>query len=478
MKFDGLLRLLDRLTLILFVALTANLILAFYYSEAILPFAIPAILNLFAHLILNQKIKNIKPTPFKKKEAYLTVSIAWFLMSTIGALPFVISQEIPSLVDAWFESVSGFTTTGSSILTDIEILPKSLLFWRSLTHWIGGIGIILLVIIIMPGAKLNNYSIFSLESSVREKIHPKIRSVGFRLLIIYVLLTVSEIVLLMLGNMNLYESVCHAFGTVSTGGFSPKNTSIIAYSPYIQYVISVFMILGGTNFIMHYYILHRQFEKVKKNEELQFYLKVILVSTLFITVFLVLKTDRSLEKSFRDAFFQVSSIVTCTGFASDDYLVWPGAASVVIFILLFAGGSTGSTSGGIKMARHLLALKSIQNHIRSQIHPNAIYVLKLNNKTVSSSDSNSVIAYIYWYLLAFVVGSVFLIIIGVDIVTSTSGIATAMGGIGPGFGTIGPVSNFAHLPDMAKLVLAFFMILGRLEIYTVVVILSASFWKK
>ncbi|KAF0129717.1 MAG: trk system potassium uptake protein TrkH [Bacteroidetes bacterium] len=478
MKFDGLIRLLGRLTLILFVALTANLILAFYYEEAILPFAIPAILNLIAHLFLQQKTKNKAPTPFKKKEAYLTVSIAWFLMATIGALPYVISQEIPSLVDAWFESVSGFTTTGSSILTDIEILPKSLLFWRSLTHWIGGIGIILLVIIIMPGAKLNNYSIFSLESSVREKIHPRIRSVGFRLLIIYVLLTVSEILLLLLGNMNLYESVCHAFGTVSTGGFSPKNTSIIAYSPYIQYVISIFMILGGTNFIVHYYILHRQFDKVRKNEELRFYLKTILISTIFITVFLVLKTDRSIEKSFRDAFFQVSSIVTCTGFASDDYLLWPGAASVVIFILLFAGGSTGSTSGGIKMARHLLAMKSIQNHIRSQIHPNAVYVLKLNNKIVSSSDSNAVIAYIYWYLLAFVVGSVMVISTGVDIVTSTSGIATAMGGIGPGFGTIGPVSNFAHLPDLAKLILALFMILGRLEIYTVVVILSASFWKK
>lgn len=478
MKFDGLIRLLGRLTLILFVALTANLILAFYYEEAILPFALPAILNLIAYLFLQQKTKNKTPTPFKKKEAYLTVSIAWFLMASIGALPYVISQEIPSLVDAWFESVSGFTTTGSSILTDIEILPKSLLFWRSLTHWIGGIGIILLVIIIMPGAKLNNYSIFSLESSVREKIHPRIRSVGFRLLIIYVLLTVSEILLLLLGNMNLYESVCHAFGTVSTGGFSPKNTSIIAYSPYIQYVISIFMILGGTNFIVHYYILHRQFDKVRKNEELRFYLKTILISTIFITVFLVLKTDRSIEKSFRDAFFQVSSIVTCTGFASDDYLIWPGAASVVIFILLFAGGSTGSTSGGIKMARHLLAMKSIQNHIRSQIHPNAVYVLKLNNKIVSSSDSNAVIAYIYWYLLAFVVGSVMVISTGVDIVTSTSGIATAMGGIGPGFGTIGPVSNFAHLPDLAKLILALFMILGRLEIYTVVVILSASFWKK
>lgn len=478
MKFDGLIRLLSRLTIILAVALTLTLMLAFYYNEEILPFALPAAINFLAHFILQRKIRNKAPTQFKKKEAYLTVSLAWFLMAGIGALPYIISREIPSNVDAWFESVSGFTTTGSSILTDIEILPKSILFWRSLTHWIGGIGIILLVIIIMPGAKMNNYAIFSLESSVREKIHPRIRSVGFRLLIIYVLLTVGEIVLLLLGKMNLFESVCHAFGTVSTGGFSPKNTSIIAYSPYIQYVVSIFMILGGTNFIVHYYILHRQFDKAFKNEELRFYLKTILFTTLFITFFLVLKTDRTIEKSFRDAFFQVSSIVTCTGFASDDYLLWPGAASLMIFILLFAGGSTGSTSGGIKMARHLLALKSTQNYIRSQIHPNAVYVLKLNNKTVSNADSNAVIAYIYWYLLAFVIGSVMLAMMGVDLISSTSGIATAMGGIGPGFGTIGPVSNFAHLPDLAKLTLSLFMILGRLEIYTVVVMLSATFWKK
>jgi len=399
-------------------------------------------------------------------------------MSGIGAMPYLISGSIPSLIDAWFESVSGFTTTGSSILSDIEALPKSILFWRSLTHWIGGIGIILLVIIIMPSAKMNNYTVFSLESSVREKIHPRIRSVGFRLLIIYLMLTVGEITLLLLGDMNLFESVCHTFGTVATGGFSPKNTSIIDYSPYIQYVISVFMILGGTNFIVHYYILHRQFNKVKQNDELKFYLSTILYSTLFITVVLILRTDRGIEKSFRDAFFQVSSIVTCTGFASDDYLLWPGSASLAIFILLFAGGSTGSTAGGIKMARHLLALKSIKNYMRSQLHPNAVYVLKMNNKTISQADGNAVISYIYWYLLVFVIGSVLLVITGVDLISSTSGVATAMGGIGPGFGTIGPVSNFAHLPALSKTILSLAMLLGRLEIYPLVLLLSMSFWKK
>lgn len=458
--------------------MTANLVLAFYYHEALLPFTLPALFNLGMHLWLRSVTQTKEPTQFKKKEAYLTVTIAWFVMSGIGAMPYLISGSIPSLIDAWFESVSGFTTTGSSILSDIEALPKSILFWRSLTHWIGGIGIILLVIIIMPSAKMNNYTVFSLESSVREKIHPRIRSVGFRLLIIYLMLTVGEITLLLLGDMNLFESVCHTFGTVATGGFSPKNTSIIDYSPYIQYVISVFMILGGTNFIVHYYILHRQFNKVKQNDELKFYLSTILYATLFITVVLVLRTDRGIEKSFRDAFFQVSSIVTCTGFASDDYLLWPGSASLAIFILLFAGGSTGSTAGGIKMARHLLALKSIKNYMRSQLHPNAVYVLKMNNKTISQADGNAVISYIYWYLLVFVIGSVLLVITGVDLISSTSGVATAMGGIGPGFGTIGPVSNFAHLPALSKTILSLAMLLGRLEIYPLVLLLSMSFWKK
>ncbi len=458
--------------------MTANLVLAFYYHEALLPFTLPALFNLGMHLWLRSVTQTKEPTQFKKKEAYLTVTIAWFVMSGIGAMPYLISGSIPSLIDAWFESVSGFTTTGSSILSDIEALPKSILFWRSLTHWIGGIGIILLVIIIMPSAKMNNYTVFSLESSVREKIHPRIRSVGFRLLIIYLMLTVGEITLLLLGDMNLFESVCHTFGTVATGGFSPKNTSIIDYSPYIQYVISVFMILGGTNFIVHYYILHRQFNKVKQNDELKFYLSTILYSTLFITVVLILRTDRGIEKSFRDAFFQVSSIVTCTGFASDDYLLWPGSASLAIFILLFAGGSTGSTAGGIKMARHLLALKSIKNYMRSQLHPNAVYVLKMNNKTISQADGNAVISYIYWYLLVFVIGSVLLVITGVDLISSTSGVATAMGGIGPGFGTIGPVSNFAHLPALSKTILSLAMLLGRLEIYPLVLLLSMSFWKK
>lgn len=460
------------------IALAGNLVVALFFGEAVLAFVLPALLNFALFAGLARASKRKPPSQFKKKEAILTVSIAWFFMTLVSALPYVIGGAIPSFVDAWFESVSGYTTTGSTILAEIESLPKSILFWRDLTHWIGGIGIIVLVIVIMPGAQMNNYAVFSLESSIREKIHPRIRSVGYRLLIIYLGLTVLQINLLLLGGMNLFESVCHSFATVATGGFSPKNTSIIDYSPYIQYVIAVFMLLGATNFIVHYYLIHSHLDKVWNNDELWFFLKVVMVSTLFITLFLVLKTDRDLEKSFRDAFFQVSSIISTTGFASDDYLLWPPAASVVIFILLFTGGSTGSTTGGIKMARHLLAGRSIRYYFRSQLHPNAIYSLKLNNKKLSPSESNSVTAFIYSYLTIFVIGSIALVLIGSDLLTATSSVATTLGAIGPGFGTVGPVANFAHLPDASKVILSLCMLLGRLELYSILLIVTPGFWKK
>lgn len=478
MNLAGLIRLSVRILTILSSALALCVFIALIYGEPVNSFIITAIVaGVFAAVGYYFSEKSNSDT-FSKKEAYLSVSIAWFLMSVIGALPYVLSGYFPSYIDAFFESVSGFTTTGSSILTDIEVLPKSILFWRSFTHWIGGIGIIVLVIVIMPSAKINNYSIFSLESTVRDKVKPRIRSVGYRLLGIYILLTFTEVVLLLFGNMSLYESVCHAFGTVSTGGFSPKNTSLINYSPYIQYVVMIFMILGGTNFILHYFAIKRQFKPIKENEEFRFYISAIVIAGLFITLILYFQTDRSFEASFRDSFFQVASIITCTGFATSDYLLWPNLGWIMIFLLMFLGGSTGSTAGGIKIARHVIAIKSVKNIFVNQLHPHSIRTTHLNGKLINTEANISIISYIYWYLLAFLAGSISLVLMGLDGMTSTSAIATAMGGIGPGFGTIGPVSNFAHLPDAAKILLSVFMILGRLELYTIIILFTPSFWKK
>lgn len=413
-----------------------------------------------------------------RKDAYITVTLSWLLMSLTGCLPYLFSGAIPSFVNAFFESVSGFTTTGSSILTDIESLPKSILFWRSMTHWIGGIGIIVLVIVIMPTLQIGGYHLFTLESSLQEKIQPQIKAVGKRLLLIYVVLTVAETILLIAGGMNLFESLCHAFGTVATGGFSPKNDSISSYSPYIQYVIMFFMLLSGTNFIIHYYILKKNFKKAGENDEFRFYLFVVFIIGIVVSSLLHFHMHKPVEESFREGFFQIISIITCTGFATADYLIWPETAWVILFFAMFLGGSTGSTAGGIKMVRHLIVLKNIARAVRQLTVPNAILPVKLNQKTLSSESNNSILTFVFNYFLVFIAGTLVMLFIGLDGKTAGSAVATCMAGIGPGIGTVGPASNFAHIPDSGKLVLSFLMIVGRLEIYTILLLFTPNFWRK
>jgi trk system potassium uptake protein TrkH len=463
---------------ILSAALFVCTFVALLYAEPVKPFLISGFaalaFGLFLYII---KRPESEMESLTKKDASLIVSFSWIFFSLIGSLPYLISHAIPGFINAFFESMSGFTTTGASILTDIEILPKSIVFWRSLTHWIGGIGIIVLVIVIMPSLHMGTYNLFTFESSVQEKIQPKIKAVGRRLLLIYVLLTVAEIILLLAGRMNLFESVCHSFGTVATGGFSPKNLSIAGYSPYIQYVIALFMLLAGVNFVIHYYLFKRDFKKVRANEELRFYLFVILIIGLILTFSLYFTMDKTFEESFREAFFQLISIVTCTGFASADYLLWPSFAWMIIFLAMFLGGSTGSTAGGIKMARHLVLLKNIKRMIQKLRSPNAVVNLKLNNNHISEENNRTILTFIVIYFSIFVLSSIFLVSFGIDAKTAGSAVATCMGGIGPGIGTVGPVSNFAHLPDVAKIVLSFLMLLGRLEIYALLLLFFPNFWK-
>ena len=473
------LRIVAKSLFILSAALFATSAIAVLYAEPVLPFLYSSVTVLlvavFPFLFSKGTDNNHNMT---KKDASFVVSLSWILFSVFGSLPYIFSSSIPSFTDAFFESVSGFTTTGASILTDIEILPKSVLFWRSLTHWIGGIGIIVLVIVIMPTLQMGSYNLFTFESSVQEKIQPKIKSVGLRLLAIYLLLTLAEIVLLMAGKMSLFESVCHSFGTVATGGFSPKNTSIAGYSPYIQYVITIFMLLAGVNFVIHYYILKRNFRKIKENEELWFYLIVVFAITAIITAILYFNMGKPLEVSFRDSFFQVVSIITCTGFASTDYLLWPPIGWTIIFFAMFLGGSTGSTAGGIKMARHLVLLKNVKRFFHQLRYPNAIIQLKLNQNVISDENNRNIITFITIYLMVFAAGTIALAFDGVDGKTASSAVATCMAGIGPGIGTVGPVSNFFHLSDFAKIVLSFLMILGRLEILTLLMLFTPAFWRK
>lgn len=476
MNISNILKILIRIMGVLFLGMLLSIIVAFINHESITPF-LKTILVLICTAIPSLfLIRILKPNEVNKKESYFIVSISWFFIVIIGALPFIFTHNF-TIVDALFESTSGFTTTGSSIISDVEILPKSILFWRSLTHWIGGIGIILIVILIMPSLKIGAKNLFSLESSVSEKISPKITSVTYRLVFIYISLTILEIIFLIIGGMDIFDSICHSLGTVATGGFSTKNTSIADYSPYIQYVIGVFMLFAGTNFLLYYYLIKGNFEKIRCNEEFWFYLRFILVATLVVTAILFFKSNLPFEKSFRDSFFQVVSIITCTGFASTDYLLWPVSGWIIMFLLLFVGGSTGSTAGGIKMARHVIAYKNIKRVFKHRIHPKAITTITYNNSILSSENNQAVLTFIMLYFVSFFIGTILLIALQVDGKTAASSIATAMAGAGPGIGSVGPMSNFGHLTNSVKLVISFFMILGRLEIYTLLILFTPYFWK-
>jgi len=475
-------RLIAKVIGIILVVISVSLLsctpVALIYGESTLPFifsalftAVPGALLFYAHS------GTIRYEKLTRREAYMVVTLSWVLLGITGSLPYLISGSIPGFIDALFESVSGFSTTGASILTDIEALPFSILYWRSLTHWIGGIGIIVLVIVIMPAFKVSSQHLFTLESSLQEKIKPRTISVGYRLVIIYVALTALEVVLLLAGGMNLFESVCHAYGTLATGGFSPKNTSIAGYSPYIQYVIMIFMFAAGINFSLYYFAVKKEFNKIKLNSEFWFYIAVVTGIGIILTLTLIFYRDKGVEPAFREAFFNIISIVSCTGFAVSDYLQWPLYAVMIIFLSMFLGASTGSTTGGIKMARHLILFKNMRNILPKVLHPNMLLHVRMNKKPLPDEVSHSTLSFIVLYLVFFAFATASLVLMDIDLPTSAGSVATCMAGIGPGLGSTGPVGNFAHLPVLAKIVLSVMMLLGRLEIYTVLVLFSRSFWR-
>jgi len=471
------LRILSTILLIETISYLFCLPVLIIYKESPYPFLWSAAITLLLSLIFYLASRKADTNKFSSRDGYLAVTLSWVVFSLLGALPYLISGTIPTFIDAFFESTSGFSTTGSSILKDVEILPYSILFWRSFTHWVGGIGIIVLVIIILPSLRVTGYQLFSLESSMKEKIHPKTKAIGFRVLFIYLGLTLAEIVLLNIGDMNLFDSICHSFGTIATGGFSTKNISLMYYSSYSQYVVMIFMFLAGTSQVVYYYLVKFNFKKVRQNEELWFYIVVAVMAGAIATIILLVNSTRTFEESFRDGFFQIISIMTCTGFASADYILWPLTAVLLIFLMMFSGGSTGSTSGGIKMVRHLIVLKNIKNVFIKLNHPKSISFIRLNGKSVSENTNISILSFVVLYLFLFILGTIIVIVTGVDPVTASSSVATCMAGIGPGLGTVGPMSNFANMPEVSKVVLSLLMIIGRLEIITVFTIFTRTFWK-
>ncbi len=480
MKLINPLVILRILSTILFLESVSYLLclpVAHIYNESPYPF----IWSSFITTVLSVTFFLIsRNTPFDKmsiREGYLSVSLSWLMFTGLGTLPYILSGTIPSFVDAFFESCSGFTTTGASIINNVEILPYSILFWRSFTHWIGGLGIIVLVIIILPSLRITRFQFFGLESSLKEKIHPKTKAVGYRLLYIYLTLSLIEMMLLWAGEMNLFESICHTFGTVATGGFSTRNTSISGFSAYTQYIIGLFMLLSGISFVIYYQMVKLQFRKIKHNEELWFYLASTFLAGIIATSILLVKTSSPLESAFREGFFQVISILTTTGYSTTDYLYWPSAGLLLIFVLSFTGASTGSTTGNIKMGRHLIVLKNIKSVFVKLLHPNVITQIKINDKPVAERANISIISFVVFYIFIFVAATIIVVATGIEPVTSASAVASSLGNIGPGIGAIGPMNTFAQFSDFNKLFFSLLMITGRLEIFTVFILVAKSFWR-
>ena len=457
-------------------------LVSLYYGEydflaLILTSAICIFCGISFKLLTNKAEKNIG-----KRDGYIIVSLVWVIFSVFGALPFVISGAIPSYTDAFFETISGFTTTGASILNDIEAMPKGLLFWRSLTQWLGGMGIIVLSIAILPMLGIGGMQLFVAEvpGPTPDKIHPRVKETAKRLWGIYIIFTFAEVILLKIGGMSWFDAVNHSFTTMATGGYSTKQASIAdpSFSPFIHYVIIVFMFLAGTNFTLSYFALHLKFGKVFKNEEFRFYLGFIILFTVAIAFALWHFEGYNPEKSFRDALFQVVSIITTTGYATVDYLEWMPFVVVMIFALMFFGGSAGSTGGSIKIVRVTLLLKNSYQELKRIIHPNAIIPVRINDKSVPPQIISNILAFVVFYMLISIISTIIISALGYDLETSLGAVAATLGNIGPGIGLVGPVENYAHIPTFGKWFLSFLMLIGRLELFTVIVLFSPSFWKK
>jgi len=422
-----------------------------------------------------------KGSDIKKREGYLIVALGWLSMVTAGTLPYLFSGVIPEFHNAFFETVSGMTTTGATVLTDIEATPEGILYWRSLTQWIGGMGIIVLTVAIFPLLGIGGIELFVAEAPgpTSDKLHPRIQETAKRLWFIYVFLTALLCAILyLLSGLSFYDAINHAFTTMATGGFSTKNASMAHWDlPAVQYPIIIFMFMAGTNYTVIYYGLKGRFSKVLESDEYKAYWLVVVVLTVLLTLRLQSIAEMGWEKSFRDSIFQIISLITTTGFVSADYTQWTPGITMTFFILMFLGACAGSTSGGIKLIRHLVFFKNSFLEFKRILHPRAVVPLKLNGQVVPSRIMTHIIIFLLLYLILFVLGSIILSVLGLDFLTAVGAVATSLGNVGPGIGEVGPVDNFAWLPWHIKLFLAALMLLGRLELFTILVLFSPYFWR-
>jgi len=452
-----------------------------YRGEDITVLGVSFLITFFSGLLMFFLTKHQKKIELKHRDGFAVVTISWLAISFFGSLPFILSGSIPSFTDAYFEAMSGFTTTGASILTDVETLPKGVLLWRSLTHWMAGMGIIVLSLAILPMLGAGGMQLFKAEVSeiVVEKLKPRIMDTAKTLWYIYALFTVIGVILLKFGGMDFFDALCHTFGAISTGGFSVKNVSIAYYqSAYIDIVITILMFLGAVNFSLHFFALKGNLSCYWRSSEFRFFCLIVALSTLLIALNTVGVHYDSFLKALRYSAFQVVSVVTACGFVTADFEKWHVFSQAVLICLMFIGGMVGSTSGGMKQARILIMLKQAYRELYQLIHPHAVTYVKLDEKPLTKEILGGIWGFIFLFLFIYVIAVLLMSALGIDLITSATTVISAMSNVGPALGDAGPMENYSTIPTAGKWVLILCMLIGRLEIYTVIILFVPHFWKK
>lgn len=449
-----------------------------YRESCVWSFAVAIVASLAVGTFLTVAFKPSSKVIFAK-EGFVIVALCWLVLSAIGALPFYLSREIPSYIDAFFETVSGFTTTGASILTDVEGMSKGLLFWRSFTHWLGGMGVLVFVMAVVNNLSDRSIHILRAESPgpVVGKIVPKMKETTRILYIIYIVITLLDIIFLLIGGMPLFESLVHAFGTAGTGGFGVKADSFASYSPYIQWVTTIFMLIFGINFNIYYLLLVRKWKTAFKSGELWFYIGMVAVSIVMICIN-IYPLFNSFEEAVRHTAFQVATVVSTTGYATVDFNQWPSFSKTLLLLLMFVGACAGSTAGGFKCARVVILIKKIRRELKKLLHPRSVNAMRFEGKSVDNQVVSSVSSYLTVYIVIFCVTLIVISLDGFDTETNISAVAACFNNIGPAFGAAGPASNYAAFSPLSKIVLSVVMLFGRLEIYPILLTLTPSTWVK
>lgn len=447
-------------------------------GEAVGSFLITISLMLFIGLIM-MNIKSDKES-IRAKDGIVIVAVGWVMISVFGALPLYLTDSVPHYVDALFEIISGFTTTGSSVIAEVEALDKGILFWRSMTHWIGGMGILVFTLALLPALGVGSLQIFKAEAPgpVAGKIVPRMKDTARVLYTTYITITILQVVFLLFGGVNLLESFVITFGTVGTGGFGPRNDSLGSYSSYVHIVTGIFMVLSGINFSLYFMVFRKKYKDFLRDRELRLYLFFVISSVVMIVINLMITFKGDFFITMRDSFFQVASIMTTTGFSTVDYEQWPSFSKLILFFLMFIGGSAGSTAGGMKVIRILIILKLIKREVSKIFHPRALIPIKVGGKVVSNEVIARINSFLALHLVIFVIGVLVVSLEGVDMVTSISSVSATINNIGPGFGAVGPTMTFADYSIFTKLFLSLVMLLGRLEHFTIIALLVPKSWTR